>query len=97
MPDNIEAIALCARLEAIIKEAKDAEAQAATAHRRVQAALLLLTMEESMATALEQMATTTRQRVPSSPSLASSLATAPPLVPTASSTYENMVIAKLHL
>jgi hypothetical protein len=33
MPDNIEAVALCARLEAIIKEAKDAEAQAATAHR----------------------------------------------------------------
>jgi hypothetical protein len=47
--------------------------------------------------ALEQTATTTRQHVSSSPSLASSLATAPPLVPTDSSTYENMVIAELHL
>jgi hypothetical protein len=72
-------------LEVIIKEAKDTEAQAAAARRRVQA------------TALEQTATTARQRVPFSPSSASSLAAAPPLVYTASSTYEDTVVAGLHL
>jgi hypothetical protein len=53
MPDDTETAALCARLKAIIKEG---ETQAATAHRRVQAARLLL-VEESKATALEQTAT----------------------------------------
>jgi sugar (pentulose or hexulose) kinase len=53
MSDDTETAALCARLKAIIKEA---ETQAATAHRRVQAARLLL-VEESKATALEQTAT----------------------------------------
>jgi septal ring factor EnvC (AmiA/AmiB activator) len=70
MSDDTEAAALRARLEAIIKEAEDAEAQAAAARRRVQAARLL--MEESKTTALEQTATAARQRVPSSPSSASS-------------------------
>jgi hypothetical protein len=56
MPDDIEAAALRARLEAIVKEAEDAEAQAAAARRRVQAARLLLE-EESTAAALEQTAT----------------------------------------
>jgi hypothetical protein len=46
MPDDTEAAALRARLEAIIKEA---EAQATAGHRRVQAARLLLTEEESNA------------------------------------------------
>jgi hypothetical protein len=96
MPDDTEAVALRARLEAIIKKAEDVEAQAATARRRIQAARLLLA-EESKATALEQMATAARQRVPPSPSSASSPAAASPLVPTASSTYEDMVIAGLHL
>jgi hypothetical protein len=45
--------------DAIIKEAEDAEAQATTTRRRVQAARLLLE-EESKATALEQMATAAR-------------------------------------
>jgi hypothetical protein len=90
MPDNTEAAALRAWLEAIIKEA---EAHAAAAHRRVQAARLLLTEEESKATALEQTATAAHRRVPSSPSSASS----PPLVPTTSSTYEDTVVAGLHL
>jgi hypothetical protein len=35
MPDNTEAAALRARLEAIIKEAEDAEAQVAAARRHV--------------------------------------------------------------
>jgi hypothetical protein len=97
MPDDTEVVALCARLEAIIKEVEDVEAQAAAARRRVQAARLLLAEEESKATALEQTATAARQRVPPSPSSASSPAAASPLVPTASSTYEDMVITGLHL
>jgi transcriptional antiterminator Rof (Rho-off) len=56
MPDDIEAAAFRARLEAIVKEAEDAEAQAAAARRRVQAACLLLE-EESTTAALEQTAT----------------------------------------
>jgi hypothetical protein len=95
MPDDTEAAVLRARLEAIVKEAKDAEAQAAAAHHRVQAGYLLLEEEESKAAALEQTATTARQRVPSSSS--SSPAVASQLVPTASSTYEVTVIAGLHL
>jgi hypothetical protein len=43
------------------------------------------------------MATATRQRVPSSPSSASSPVAASPLVPTASSTYEDTVVVGLHL
>jgi hypothetical protein len=67
IPDNVDASALCPRLEAIIKEAEDAEEKAAaTAHRCVQAARLLLEEEETKAAALEQMATATRQHVPSS-------------------------------
>jgi hypothetical protein len=52
MPDDTEVAALRARLEVIVKEAKDAVAQAAAARRRVQAARFLLE-EESKATALE--------------------------------------------
>jgi hypothetical protein len=96
MPDDTEVAALRARLEAIIKEAEDAEAQAAAARRRVQAARLLLE-EESKATALEQMATAACQHVPSLPSSASSPAAASPLIPTTSSTYEDMVVGRLHL
>jgi hypothetical protein len=43
------------------------------------------------------MATTARQRVPSSPSSASSSVAASPLIPTASSTYKDTVIAGLYL
>jgi hypothetical protein len=93
MSDDTEAAVLCAQLEAIVKKAEDAEAQAAAAGRRVQAACLLLEEEESKAAALEQTTTTVRQRVPSS----SSPATASQLVPTASSTYEDTVIAGFHL
>jgi uncharacterized tellurite resistance protein B-like protein len=96
MPDDTEVAALCARLEAIVKEADDAEAQAAATRRHVQAACLLLE-EESKATALEHMATATRQRVPSSSSSSSSSATASQLVCTTSSTYKDTVVAGLHL
>jgi hypothetical protein len=53
MPDDIEVTALHARLEAIVKEAEDAEAQATAARCHVQAACLLLEEEESKAAALE--------------------------------------------
>jgi hypothetical protein len=59
MPYDTKAAALRARLEAIIKKAEDAEAQAVIARRRIQAASLLLE-EESKAAALEQTATTVR-------------------------------------
>jgi hypothetical protein len=97
MPDDIEVATLRARLKAIIKEVEDSEAQAAVARRRVQVARLILTEEESKATALEQTATAARQRVPSSPSSASSPAAALPLVLTVSSIYEDTVVAGLHL
>jgi hypothetical protein len=97
IPDDTEAAALHARLKAIIKEAKDVEAQTAAAHRRVQAVCFLLEEEESKATALEQTTTAICQRVSSSTSSTSSLAAASPLVSTTSSTYEDTVIARLHL
>jgi uncharacterized protein involved in outer membrane biogenesis len=96
MLDDTEAAALHARLESIVKEAEDAEAQAAAARRRVQASRFLLE-EESKATTLEQTATATRQRVSSSSSSSSSPAAASQLIPTASSPYEDTVIARLHL
>jgi hypothetical protein len=97
MPDDTEVAALHAQLEAIIKEVEDAKAQAATTRRRVHATGLLLTEEESKATALEQTTTTARQRVPSSPSSTSSPVAALSLVLTASLTYEDTVVARLHL
>jgi hypothetical protein len=87
MPDDTEAAALRARLEAIVKEVEDAEAQATR----------LLLEEGSKATALEQMATAAHQCVPSSSSSSSSPAAASQLVPTASSTYEDTVVVGLHL
>jgi acyl transferase domain-containing protein len=95
MPDDTDTVVYRARLETIIKEAKDAEAQSTVARRRVQAARLLL--EESKDTALEQTATAARQCVPSSSSSSSSPAAASQLVPTTSSTYEDTVVAGLHL
>jgi hypothetical protein len=94
MPDDTKAAALRARLEAIIKEAEDTEVQATAARRRVQAARLL---EESKVAALEQTAKVARQRVPSSSSSSSCPAAASQLIPTASSTYKDMIIAGLHL
>jgi hypothetical protein len=92
MPYDTKAAALRARFEAIIKKVEDAEAQAVVARRCFQAASLLLE-EESKVAALEQTATTVRQRVSSS----SSPAAASQLVPTASLTYEDTVIVRLHL
>jgi hypothetical protein len=87
MPDDTEVAALRAQLEAIVKEAEDAETQAAR----------FLLEEESKATALEQTTTTARQHASSSSSSSSSPAAASQLVPTASSTYEDTVVVRLHL
>jgi hypothetical protein len=53
-------------------------------------------LEESKAAALDQMTTAARQHVPSSSSSLSSPTAASQLIPTASSTYENTVVAGLH-
>jgi hypothetical protein len=97
MPDDTEAAALRARLETNIKKAEGVEAQTVAARRRVQATRLLLKEEESKAAALEQTAITVHQRMPSLSSSSSSSAMATQLIPTASSTYEETVIAGLHL
>jgi hypothetical protein len=82
MSDDTEVAVLRARLKAIVKKVEDAEAQAAR-----------LLVEKSKAVALEQTVTTACQRVPSS----SSPAAASRLISTASSTYEDTVIVRLHL
>jgi transcriptional antiterminator Rof (Rho-off) len=82
MSDDTEAAALHARLEAIVKKDEDVEAQAATACRRIQAAHLLLKVEESKVVALEHTITSDRQRMSSLSS--SSLVAASQLIPTAS-------------
>jgi hypothetical protein len=97
MPNNTEPAALRARLEAIVKEAEDAEAQATAAHRRVQEAHILLEEEESKATTLDKMTIAARQCVPSLSSSSSSPAAASQLIPTTSSTYEDTIVAGLHL
>jgi hypothetical protein len=89
MPDDTEAAALHAQLEAIVKKAKDTEAQAVAACRHVQAAHLLFKEEESKAAALEQTATAARQREQSSSSSSSFPAAASQLIPIAYSTYED--------
>jgi hypothetical protein len=93
MPNGTEAAALRAWLEAIVE---DVEAQPAAVRHHIQVARLLLE-EESKATALEQTATTARQSVPSSSSSLSSSVAASQLVPTASLTYEDTVVVRLHL
>jgi hypothetical protein len=82
MSDDTEVAVLRARLKAIVKKVEDTEAQAAR-----------LLVEKSKAAALEQTATTVCQRVPSS----SSPAAASRLISTASLTYEDTVVVRLHL
>jgi hypothetical protein len=82
MSDDTEVAVLRARLKAIVKKVEDTEAQAAR-----------LLVEKSKAAALEQTATTACQRVPSS----SSPVAASRLISTASSTYEDTIVVRLHL
>jgi hypothetical protein len=93
MSDDTDAATLCARLEAIVKKAEDGEAQAVVASRPPASS----SRRSPRSPALEQTATAARQRVPSSSSLSSFLTAASQLVPTVSSTYEDTVIAELHL
>jgi hypothetical protein len=96
MPDDTEAAVLHARLEVIVKKAEDAEVQVVAARRHVQAVCVLF-KEECKDAALEQTATTAHQCVPSPSLSSSSPATASQLIPTSSSTYEDTVVAGLHL
>jgi hypothetical protein len=85
MTTNTDTATLRTRLEAIIKEAEDAKEKAAAACRRVQAVRLLIEEEETKAA---------RRRVPTSSSAAPS---ASQIVPAISSSYEDTVVAGLHL
>jgi hypothetical protein len=82
--------ALKAKLDALVKDAEDAEEKAVVERRRVQAARTLLEEEEQAAAALEKAAITARQLVPSS-------STGPNNTSPSSSSYEETVIAGLHL
>jgi hypothetical protein len=94
MTTDTDTAALQTRLEAIIKEAEDAEEKAAAARRGVQAAQLLFEEEETKAVALEQTTTAARWRVPTSSSAAAS---ASQIVSATSLSYEDTVVADLHL
>jgi hypothetical protein len=90
MTTDIDAAGLRTRLEAIVKEAEE---KLTAARCRVQAARFLLEEEETKAAALEQTATVARQCLPSSSTVAPALQ----VVPATSSSYEDTVVADLHL
>jgi hypothetical protein len=84
------AAALKAKLDALIKDAKKAEEKVVAARRHARAARTLLEEEEQTADALEKAAVATRQLVPGS------LSSAPHTSP-ATSSYEETIVAGLHL
>jgi hypothetical protein len=81
--------ALKAKLDALIKDAEEAEGKAVAARRRARAACTLLEEEQATA-ALEKAAFAARQLVPGSSS--GTIHTSP-----TSSSYEETVVAGLHL
>jgi hypothetical protein len=83
-----DAAALKAKLDALIKDAKEAEEKAVAARRCARAARTLL--EEQTTAALEEATVAARQLVPSSSS--GTVHTSP-----SSSSYEETVVAGLHL
>jgi hypothetical protein len=83
-----DAAALKAKLDALVKDAEEAEEKAVAAHRRARAARTLL--EEQTAAALEKAVVAARQLVPGSSS------SAPQPSPVTSS-YEETVVDGLHL
>jgi hypothetical protein len=85
-----DAAALKAKLDALVKDAEEAEEKAVAARRRARAARTLLEEEEQTAAALEKAAVAARQLVPGSSS--STTHTSP-----AASSYEETVVAGLHL
>jgi hypothetical protein len=82
-----DAAALKAKLDALIK---DAEEKAVAARRRARAARTLLEEEEQTSAALEKAAVAARQLVPGSSSSA-------PHLSSVTSSYEETVVAGLHL
>jgi hypothetical protein len=68
MPLDLETKALQQWLDALVKDVGTAEAKAAAARHRVQAAHLLLEEEQAAATDLERKVATTKGRLPSSSS-----------------------------
>jgi hypothetical protein len=84
-----DAATLKAKLDALVKDAEEAEEKAVAARRRARAARTLLE-EQQTAAALEKAAVATRQLVPGSSS--STTHTSP-----AASSYEETVVAGLHL
>jgi hypothetical protein len=89
-PGNVatDAAALKAKLDALVKDAEEAEEKAVAARRRARATRALL--EEQAATALEKAAVAARQLVPGSSS-------SPNHTSPSSSSYEETVIVSLHL
>jgi hypothetical protein len=87
--DAAAAAALKAKLDALVKDVEEAEEKAVAARRRARAARTLLE-EEQTAVALEKAAVAARQLVPGSSS------SAPHTLP-ATSSYEETVVAGLHL
>jgi hypothetical protein len=84
-----DAAALKAKLDALVKDVEEAEEKAVAACRRARAARTLLE-EEQAAAALEKAAIAARQLVPGSSS--GTIHTSP-----TSSSYEETVVADLHL
>jgi hypothetical protein len=84
------AAALKAKLDTLVKDAEEAEEMAVAARRRARAARTLLEEEEQTAAALEKAAVAARQLVPGS-------STGPTPTSPSSSSYEETVIAGLHL
>jgi hypothetical protein len=84
-----DAAAVKAKLNALVKDAEEAEEKAVAAHRRARAARTLLE-EEQTAAAVEKAAVATRQLVSGSSSSA-------PHTSPATSSYEETVVTGLHL
>jgi hypothetical protein len=84
-----DAAVLKAKLDTLVKDVKEAEERAVAARRRARAARTLLE-EEQTAAALEKAAVAARQLVPGS-------STGPTHTSPSSSSYEETVIAGLHL
>jgi hypothetical protein len=82
--------ALKAKLDALVKDAEEAEEKAVAARRRARAAHTLLEEEEQTAAALEKATVTAGQLVPRSSSSA-------PHTSSATSSYEETIVAGLHL
>jgi hypothetical protein len=91
MPSDLKIEALRQRLDALVKDADAAEAKAATACHRVQAACLLLEEERAATADLERKAVTAKGLLPSS----SSSSTTSDMVNGAA--YDSALVTNLHI